>query len=310
MTLSRRSALGVIGGAAALPLASSVPAAPAAEPFRLRYCLSSAMYGTWPLAEILPEIAKTGCEVIDIWCRPHGDQREQIDAMGLEAFAGLMAEHKATLGLCTRYPLGPYRLREEMKIVKRLGGGMVLCGSTSEFGREPSGPAAREAVGKFLKKMKPHVAAAEELGVTIAIENHDRQLLYHPDAILAFAELNESRALGLAFAPHHLHKWVDRMPALIEALGPNLVFFYAQEHSPGIREKSPKHIEMMQMPGFGTLDYRPILAALRKISYRGFVEPFMHPVPRGIPVLPSVAEVTAAINFSRAHLDRCASAGH
>ena len=31
-----------------------------------------------PLDAILPEAAKTGCTAIEIWCRPHGNQREQI----------------------------------------------------------------------------------------------------------------------------------------------------------------------------------------------------------------------------------------
>ena len=63
---------------------------------------------------------------------------------------------------------------------------------------------------------------------------------------------------------------------------------------------------MQQMPGFGGgLDYRPIVKALKDVDYQGFVEIFMHPVPRGIPILPTVTEVTAAINKSRAYIERC-----
>ena len=31
----------------------------------------------------------------------------------------------------------------------------------------------------------------------------------------------------------------------------------------------------------------------------------MHPTPRGIPILPTVGEITAAVNKSRAYLDKC-----
>ena len=56
-------------------------------PFELNYILASCMYGTLPLAEIVPEVQKIGSEHIDIWPRVHGNQREQVESMGNEAFA-------------------------------------------------------------------------------------------------------------------------------------------------------------------------------------------------------------------------------
>jgi sugar phosphate isomerase/epimerase len=62
---------------------------------------------------------------------------------------------------------------------------------------------------------------------------------------------------------------------------------------------------LMQLPGFGTLDFTPILSALRDIQYQGLTEIFMHPTPRGIPIMPSVEESNAVINKSREYLARC-----
>jgi sugar phosphate isomerase/epimerase len=280
--------------------------AQAAKPsFKLRYILSSAMYGTMPLAEILPEVEKTGSEAIDIWCKVHADHREQIDVMGHSAASALFTEHDVKPAVFTRYPLGPFRLGEEMKLVEPFGAEIVLCGTTKPS--EPSGEAAKSAVKDFLEKMKPHVAAAEERGMTIAVENHASQLLHHPDSLRYFAEFNASKHLGVAFAPHHLHQWTDQIPALIRDLGDdNIPFMYFQEHSEGMKKKAPKAIEMQQMPGFGGgLDYTPIVGALKSIGYTGYCEIFMHPVPRGIPILPSAAEITAAINKSRAYVEGC-----
>ena len=275
------------------------------EPFRLRYILASAMYGEMPLDVILPEVAKTGSEAIDIWCKVHGNQREQITAMGDDAFAALLAQHRVKLGVSTRYPLGPLGLGDEMKWMKKFGGGIIVTGSGGPKGL----PVAelKPAILSFIERMKPHVAAAEENGVTIAIENHSNSLLHHPDSLRHFAEFNRSRHLGVAFAPHHLHEWSDQIPALLRDLGANQIpFMYFQEHSDGIREKVAKEIEMRQLPGFGGgLDYRPIVKALRDIRYTGYVEIFMHPTPRGIPILPTVAEITGAINRSRAYVEQC-----
>jgi sugar phosphate isomerase/epimerase len=310
--ISRRRACGVLAAgilaACARPRSSAGAAGEAtAPPFRLRYVLSSALYGTFSLEEILPEVRKTGSESIDIWCRPHGNQREQIDEMGIDAFASLLEKHEVALGLFTRYPLGPFGLRDEMKLVKRLGGKMVLSGPSGPRGL--TGADSVREVKKFLEKMKPHVAAAQESGITIAVENHGGSLLSHPDSIRAFGEINPSPHLGIAFAPHHLHPWPDQIPKLIEELGRNVVFVYAQEHGRGSKEKPPKEQDLTQLPGFGGgLDYRAVVAALRKINYQGPVEIFMHPIPRGVPILPTVAEITAAVNKSREYLQQCLEA--
>jgi len=65
----------------------------------------------------------------------------------------------------------------------------------------------------------------------------------------------------------------------------------------------PKEEELLQMPGRGTLDFTPILAALKAVHYTGFTEIFMHPTPRGIPILPTAGEVTTEINCARKYLE-------
>jgi len=274
--LSRRDFLRTVPAAAVFAALSAK--AQAKDDFKLRYTLSSALFGTMPLDVILPEVAKVGAESIDIWCKVHGDQREQATALGEEAFASLLKKH---------------------------GGDLVVCGCVGP--KNPEGAAAKAAIAKFLEDMKPHVAKAAELGVTIAVENHVNQALHHPDSLKAFADLNTSPNLGIAFAPHHLHEWQDQIPSLIRYVGAkNLPFIYFQEHSDGIFKKASKEVEMQQLPGNGGgLDYRLVVKALRDVRFKGVAEIFMHPTPRGIPILPTVGEITAAVNKSRAYLDKC-----
>ena len=262
-----------------------------------------------PLDVILPEVTKTGSEAIDIWCRVHGNQREQIAEMGDDAFSALLSRHRVKLGVSTRYPLGPTGLGDEMKWMKKFGGGVIVTGSGGPKGL----PLAelKAAMQGFFERMKPHVATAEANGVTIAIENHGNSLLHHPDSLRYFAEFNRSANLGVALAPHHLHAWIEQLPALIRDLGAKQIpFMYFQEHSEGISQKVAKDIELRQLPGFGGgLDYRPVIKALADIRYTGLVEIFMHPTPRGIPILPTVPEITAAINRSRDYIERCRREG-
>ncbi len=72
-------------------------------------------------------------------------------------------------------------------------------------------------------------------------------------------------------------------------------------------KKLPKEEELLQMAGRGDLDFRPIVAALQEIRYEGWTEIFMHPVPRGIPILDTTTLVTEEINRSRRYLDKCAA---
>ena len=289
-----------ISSTAALALA---PMLPAGEKFRLNYILSSCMYGTLPLGTIVPEVRKTGASQLDIWPRVHGNQREQLEKMGHEKFSALLQEHKVSLGCITRYDLGPFGLRDEMKVAAKLGAKVLVCGGKGRRGLK--GSELKAEVKKFAALMSPHIAAAEKAGVTIAIENHGSNLINTPDSLKWLVELVPSRHLGIALAPYHLEGGgLDSkgLAGLIEALGNRIAMFYAWQHGMGCMKKLPKEQELLQLPGRGKLDFAPIVKALEKISYRGLTSIFMHPVPRGIPILEDAAACTAEINRARRYL--------
>ena len=300
-TITRREAARLLAGGALAAALSPGRLLARDAPFRLRYILASCMYGTTKLAEILPEAPKIGAEHIDIWPRMHGDQREQVEAMGHERFAALLEEHKVKLGILTRYDLGPFKLTDEMRVAKKLGAKLVICGSGGPKGLE--GKKLRSEVKSLVDKLKPVIASAEENGVTLGIENHGGSLIQSPDSQRWFVDEARSKHVGIALAPYHLPQNPEMLAKLIEDLGPRLAHFYAWQFGMGCHTKLPKEQELLQMPGRGSLDFTPILAALRKIDYRGWTEIFMHPVPRGIPILETTSKVTVEINRARRYLE-------
>ncbi len=300
-TLNRRQMCRLLAaGPAALALGNISLAADEEKPFALRYILASSMYGKTKLHEILPEVRKTAADRIDLWPLGHADQREQMEALGHEKFAEVLAEHRVGVGMTTRYDLGPFRLQDEMRVLQKFGGRLIVTGSSGP--KNLTGAECKEAVRQFVEKMKPHVAVAEQTGVTIGIENHANALIHTPDSLRYLAELAESPGLGIALAPYHLPQDKRLLAGLIEDLGPKLVHFYAWQYGQGCMTKLPKQQELEQMPGRGKLDFRPLLAALAKIGYAGWTEIFMHPVPRGIPILPKTEAVTEEINRARRYL--------
>ena len=293
----------VAAGSVTISLGADLFAAAALDAFALRYILASSMYGKTKLAEILPDVRKSGAWHVDVWPMGHADQREQVEAMGHDKFAELLRRNNVELGMITQYRLGPFGLQDEMRVLRKLGGTMLISGSRGPNGL--SGPECKPAVKKFVEQMKPHVAAAEELGVTIGIENHAGALICSPDSMRYLGEFATSPNLGIALAPYHLPQDPQLLGKLIEDLGPNLVHYYAWQHGQGCHKKLPKAQELEQMPGRGKLDFTSQLAALKKIGYSGWTEIFMHPVPRGIPILDTTDQVTEEINRARRYLEDC-----
>ncbi len=269
--------------------------------FRLNYILASCMYGYGDLADILPEVAKIGATAVDIWPMVHGSQREQLDEMGEEQFALLLQSSNVKLGCITQYKLGPLALHDEMKLAQRLGCKTIVTGAVGPVKR--SGAELKNAVLEFIETMKPHLAVAEECGVTISIENHANSLIDSPDSLRYLAEYSHSTAMSIAFAPYHLPQDVPQLCGLIRELGDKISMFYAWQHGKGCMTKLDKQDELLQLPGRGTLDFGPIVQTLRDINYQGWTEIFMHPFPRGVPILDTTDAVTEEINRSRGYLD-------
>lgn len=299
--LSRRKWLQCSGAAVAAGTFShafALPEQPAS--LSLKYMVASCMYGYLYVGEILPEVARCGATHIDLWPKSHGNQREQLADLGEDLFQQMLDKHDVSVGCITQYKLGPFGLQDEMRLARRLGCQTIVTGGKGPRGLK--GTALKAAVAQFVEQMKPHLEVAEETGVTIAIENHANNLIESPDSLKYLAELRPSKHLAVALAPYHLPQNEELLANLIRDLGNSIEVFYAWQHGDGCMTRLPKEQELLQMPGRGPLDFGPLLQALRDIRYQGWTEIFMHPVPRGIPILETAAQVTAEINRSREYL--------
>lgn len=286
-----------------LSVAAAAPALAADSPWKLNYMLASSLYGNLKLAEILPEVKKTGATSIELWPKKHGTQREEMDEIGHDKFAALLKEQGIGFGGTTRYDLGPFELTEEIKIVKKLGGTFIVTGGAGNYKLE--GEALKAEVKGFVEKMKTHAALAAENGVTIGIENHVNNLIDTPNSLLWLADMTRDMpGIGIALAPYHLPQDTKWLADIITHCDKKLTLFYAWEHGRGCMKPMPKEEEIQQMPGRGKLDWKPLLAALKKINFTGPTEIFMHPTPRGIPILPTAAETTVEIVRAREFLDK------
>ena len=288
-----------------LAIASRIPCqwtrADQSGEFHLKYLVASCMYGYTDIEKILPEVSRLGSSAIDIWPKVHGNQREQLDELGEAKFADLLNQHQVSLGCITQYKLGPLGLHEEMRLAKRLGCKTIVTGAIGPTDRK--GLELKKAVAAFVEQMKPHIAVAEETGVTIAIENHANNLIDSPESVRYLAELRPSKHLAIALAPYHLPQDEKVLASLMQDVMPAMEVFYAWQHGDGCMKQLPKEQELLQMPGRGKLDFGPLLSVLKSNRYQGWTSIFMHPFPRGIPILEKTEDVTSEMNRSRNYLD-------
>jgi len=280
---------------------AGVPAVRAAESFKLNYIMGSAMYGNLPLETVLQETPKTGAKHLDVWPKKHGSQREEMDEIGHEKVMALLEKYGVKLACITRYDLGPFKLQDELPIAKKFGANLIVTGSGGPKGLQ--GEELKKAVKDFVEQMKPHAASAAEHDIKILIENHSNSLIFEPDSLRWLAEYSQGMSLDIIFAPYHLPQDPELIARLIRDLGNRIRLLCAWQYGKGCMKPMPKDEELEQMPGRGPLDFKPLLKAMKDVSYDGWTQIFMHPTPRGIPILPTAEETTAEINRSRSYLD-------
>ncbi len=241
-----------------------------------RFSASSIAFSGLPIEQACERIARLGFEGIDIWSAhagcPHLDDVQR--QLGPEGLKTLLARHKLELFAFSVYAGGYPRYAE---LLGKAGGGVAVTGSAG-----PCAPAELVPRMKaFLEGTKPQAELAEKHHSKLAIENHGAALLDSVDSIKAFVDLNTNPRLGIALAPFHIQARGESVTEAILAAGPQLFFFYAWQYDPAMSVK--------QLPGLGPTDCAPWIAALAKVQYRGYVNPFLHDQPPPDTTAPALA---------------------
>ncbi|OHB73162.1 MAG: hypothetical protein A2V70_18060 [Planctomycetes bacterium RBG_13_63_9] len=245
-------------------LLGSGDAAGAEGRWKMRLSTSTIHFGRLPIEEAFRRIAALGFEAVDIWSAfggcPHLD--DALDRLGPEGLKELLAKHALELYAFSVY-VGGYAKYAEL--LGKAGGGVAIRGS--------AGPCERKDLSTrmkaFLESLQGEVELAQKHNSYLAIENHGDALLDSLDSLKAFVELNRHPRLGIALAPYHLQAGGIPVEEAIAVCGKQLFFFYAWQHAAG----------QEQLPGIGPTDCGPWIAALRKVDYRWYVNPFMHNEP-------------------------------
>ncbi|HUT11009.1 MAG TPA: sugar phosphate isomerase/epimerase [Thermoguttaceae bacterium] len=259
-------------------------AASAAEGrWKMKLSCSTIDYSRLTIEEACRRIAALGFEGVDVWSAhagcPHLD--DVLDRLGAEGLKEVLAENKLKLYAFSVYSGGYGKYAE---LLGKAGGGVAVRGSAGACPPEE----LTKRMKAFIEGLKPDLELAEKYDSYLAVENHGGALLNGLDSFNAFVDNNGHPRLGIAMAPYHLQGQGVSIEEAIAATGKQLFFFYAWQRAPGTG----------QLPGIGPTDCTPWLAALSKIDYPWYVNPFMHQEPE-----PDAMD--EALAKSRDYLEAC-----
>jgi len=244
----------------------------------MKISLSSFIYFNYSLLDAIRRTAEAGFDGIDMWGgRPHAYRRD-LNPDEIEALRGLMeslnlevasfipAQFRYPTSLCS--PNETIRgdsvayIQDSIETALALGAPLVsVCPGHSLFGQDQE---------NAWRQLRASLAAicdfAESRGLRVALEPADR---YETDLMPTTAEAMRMigelarENLGVLLDTGHAHVVGESAVDAVKTLKDKLFHVHVDDNN-GLRDQ---HL----IPGEGTFDFEPFLAALREVGYDGFL---------------------------------------
>jgi sugar phosphate isomerase/epimerase len=232
-----------------------------------------AVRGGWEAA--VAHLARLGFDGVELAIRdPAAVDLGRVEAVVREA--GLVVPALATGqayladGLCLSSPDPQMRRRAAERLVAHVQaaarlGSLVIVGLIR--GRTDGGAEATSR--RFLEGLKPVLDAAAACGVRLVIEpinRYETDFLVTVAETLAVIEASGAPHLGILADTFHMNIEETTIEGALEAAGPRLWHVHAADSN-------------RWAPGFGHLDFGPIVATLAALGYTGFLSAEVLPRP-------------------------------
>lgn len=254
---------------------------------RFKYAICNETFGDWPFERAFALVAQCGYEgveiapftiaeyVTEIPAQRRSEVRRLAEKSGLKVVGlhWLLAKtkgfHLTSADAEVRHKTSAY-LGELARFCADLGGRIMVLGSPKQRDLV-AGMSQEEGMQHAAEVLRAVMPACEKTKVTIALEplsSADTNFLNTAAEAAALMEMVGSphcrlhldcKAMAAAEAPEDcLRKPASWIPEVIRKYRGRFVHFHANDPN-------------LQGPGFGQLDFVPIMKALREIDYRGWV---------------------------------------
>jgi sugar phosphate isomerase/epimerase len=243
----------------------------------MKYAICNETFLDWPFDRAFAfarECGYNGVEIApftlatyatDISAQKRAEVRKQAAAAGLEV-VGLHWLLAKTEGFYLTSPDAAVRkktseyLKELIRLCRDLGGSIMVLGSPQQRNLLP-GVTKPQAMKYAAEVISTALPTFEECGVTLALEPlgpAEGDFLLTAEEGRELANLVGSPQVKLHLDCKAMSSESRPIPEIIRANRDLMIHFHANDPN-------------RQGPGFGELDFVPIFAALKEISYRGWV---------------------------------------
>ncbi|MEN6404971.1 MAG: sugar phosphate isomerase/epimerase family protein [Thermoguttaceae bacterium] len=244
---------------------------------KFKYAMCNELYGDCPFDEAFARMAQcgyTGVEIAPFTLAPHAGQisaRRRADVRRLAASNGLeivglhllLAKtegfHLTAADAAVRRKTADY-LGELARLCADLGGRLMMLGSPNQRNLAP-GMSKAEGMRNAAEVLQAAAPALEAAEVTIALEplpTKEANFVTTAAEGVELMELVGSPRVRLNLDCKSMSAETTPIPTLIHRYRKEMVHFHANDPN-------------RQGPGFGKLDFVPVLKALADIHYRGWV---------------------------------------
>jgi sugar phosphate isomerase/epimerase len=224
----------------------------------MKFGVCNEIFADWPLADAFRFAADAGYDVVEV--APFTIARRVTEISGLHwvlaRTEGLHLTHPeaAVRRETTRY------LVELVACCADLGGTRIVLGSPQQR-KILDGVAPEQAWGWAKGVLGDAVQAAAERGVVICFEPlpaDDTNFINTAEEARRFAAEFGSAAMSVILDVRAMSHEAKPIPTIIRESAGRFAYFHANDRN-------------LKGPGFGDVDYVPIAAALRDVSYDGII---------------------------------------
>jgi sugar phosphate isomerase/epimerase len=250
---------------------------PAVTKRRMQFGICNEIFKDWPLERTIEFVAHTGYDLLEV--APFtiaktvneisAAERRRIADLARQAGIGISGLHWVLVqaeGMYLTHPDKSTRAETSRYFVDLvdcaadLGGTRIIVGSPKQRNLLP-GVTHEEAWQYATETFRESVKRAEERGVVICFEPlapSETDFINTAADAIRFAEQFASRALSVILDVKAMSSETKTIPEIIRESAGRFAYFHANDRN-------------LKGPGFGDVDYRPIVQALREARYDGIV---------------------------------------
>jgi sugar phosphate isomerase/epimerase len=243
----------------------------------VRFAICNEIFGGWAIEDVLVYAAKTGYEAVEIapFTIAHrvtdisGSERVRIRELAARAGVAICGIHwvlMKTEGLHLTHPDPTVRqrtsgyFRDLVDFCADVGGQTIVLGSPKQRDMQ-EGVTLAQAWDWAAGTLREAVKVAEAREIVICMEPlapMETNFLNTAEEALRFAAQFDSASAKIVLDVNAMSSESKPIPQIIRETWPQVAHFHANDPN-------------RKGPGFGAVEYQPILGALREVGYRGYI---------------------------------------